>query len=386
MSKRIRTVFESKDYSKLKKYPEEYFKFKKLPYSKDDTYQLNKLLNKLSKSHPSREGWTKGIGRNNFGGVGFENDKRQRVMFKTLNSRSMIAHDRYLKTYMPQLDKEEVVDKPVLFGTSDDIYNAKKSAFHWKCIISPENQNIDLESYTRECLKRLETLTGYKFIWKAAIHKDKAHQHVHLCINGVDLNGNKVYFPREMIKKGIREVLSYVATEIMGERTPAEIEAAKSNMITANRWTPLDEQLKHYDTVSEHSLSPEAAARLYYLSEIKLANKLSNGQYKLKDDWEEILLATGRYNTYLDEYMKADEKPLELYSGGTVKGKVVKTITFDRDESWNDAVIVDCGEKRVYVPVYQLHKDNLNEKNIIINGGNRALSRQVKDNNIHIVD
>ena len=52
MSKRIRNVFEVKDFSKLKKYPEEYFKFKKLPYSKDDTYLLNKLLNKHCKSRP----------------------------------------------------------------------------------------------------------------------------------------------------------------------------------------------------------------------------------------------------------------------------------------------------------------------------------------------
>lgn len=51
-------------------------------------------------------------------------------------------------------------------------------------------------------------------------------------------------------------------------------------------------------------------------------------------------MATARYNTYLEEYLKQDNLPLKMYEGCLSQGKVDRVISFDKDESWNDAIIV----------------------------------------------
>ena len=111
-------------------------------------------------------------------------------------------------------------------------------------------------------------------------------------------------------------------------------------------------------------------------------NKEKNA-WQLSDGYKDVLQAAGRYNTYLEEYAKNPEG-LELYTGGGVRGKVEKVITFDKDEAWNDAIIINTGEKRVYVPVWQLHKDDLVGKNVTIRktGNETKIARQVSDKSI----
>lgn len=46
---------------------------------------------------------------------------------------------------------------------------------HFKCIISPENQNIDLRTLTKCFVRKMEKLTGYEFYWMEVIHTDTEH-------------------------------------------------------------------------------------------------------------------------------------------------------------------------------------------------------------------
>lgn len=358
---------------------EDLYKVKKVPYKKDDMRLLEKLMKEsLKKRHDfgGRSGGAR-YGSGRFGGSGFENGKDQRVMFKMSYSPFKEVHEKYLKTYMPQENKDYVEEKPVLFGTDEKEYEENMSPLHFKCIISPENQDVNLEVLCNEFIKRVEAMTGYKLYWRGAIHNDTEHRHAHLCINGRDKNGKKVRFKKEMIRRTMRETLSYVATQMVGERTEQEIEAARSNMISAKRWTKLDERLEEYSgKISTRNLETEIAGRLAFLSEIKLAEK-KGSYYELKSDWKDVLLATGRYNTFLEEYQKADGN-IELYSGGAVSGRCERVITFDKDEAWNDAVIVNDGKKLVYVPVWQLNKQNIVGKNIEISGG-KAMARISSD-------
>jgi hypothetical protein len=226
-------------------------------------------------------------------------------------------------------------------------------------------------------------MTGYKLYWRGAIHNDTAHRHVHLCINGKDKNGKKVYFQPEMIKHTMRETLSYVATQLVGERTEAEIAAAQKNMITAKRWTRLDEQLEKYqEKISVHLLNQDMQNRLAFLSKLELATRHTDF-YELKPEWKEVLIATGRYNTFFDEYQRVNGN-LTLYAGGGIKGTVEKVITFDKDESWNDALIIKQNDKHIYVPIYQLKKEDIQGKEVEITEGNRKLSRQLTDRDIHV--
>lgn len=376
----IKDVFSSRPTKEH--YEEDLYKVRKVPYKKDDMWRLSKLL----AAKPTRVGRDDG-GRFSGGGRGgalFLNQRDQRVMFKVSHSSSMQAHGKYLSTYMPQENKNEVLDKPRLFGTENSEYETAKVPEHFKFIISPENQNVNLKVLASEFIRRVETMTGYKLLWQGAVHTDTAHRHVHICINGRDSNGKRVYFQPEMIKRTMRETLSYIATQMVGERTEQEIISAQKNLVVARRWTKLDEELEKYPgKISPHLLSPDMQNRLSFLSEMNLAVRKA-GFYELKDDWKEVLVATGRYNTFFDEYQKSGGK-LELYSGGGISGTVENVISFDKDESWNDALVIRSGESLVYVPVWQLKKDDLLGKSVEIKDGTRSLSRQVTDSNIRVV-
>lgn len=367
------------------RYEEDLYKVRKVPYKKDDMWRLSKLL----AAKPTRVG-RDDSGRFSGGGRGGAlflnsvNQRDQRVMFKVSHSSSMQAHDKYLSTYMPQENKNEVLDKPRLFGTENSVYETAKVPEHFKFIISPENQNVNLKVLASEFIRHVETMTGYKLLWQGAVHTDTAHRHAHICINGRDMNGKRVYFQPEMIKRTMRETLSYIATQMVGERTEQEILSAQKNLVVARRWTKLDEELEKYPgKISPHLLSPDMQNRLSFLSEMNLAVR-KVGFYELKDDWKEVLVATGRYNTFFDEYQKSGGK-LELYSGGGISGTVENVISFDKDESWNDALVIRSGESLVYVPVWQLKKDDLLGKSVEIKDGTRSLSRQVTDSSIRVV-
>lgn len=379
----IKDVFSSRPTKEH--YEEDLYKVRKVPYKKDDMWRLSKLL----AAKPTRVGRDDG-GRFSGGGRGGAlflnsvNQRDQRVMFKVSHSSSMQAHDKYLSTYMSQENKNEVLDKPRLFGTENSEYESAKVPEHFKFIISPENQNVNLKVLASEFIRRVETMTGYKLLWQGAVHTDTAHRHAHICINGRDSNGKRVYFQPEMIKRTMRETLSYIATQMVGERTEQEIISAQKNLVVARRWTKLDEELEKYPgKISPHLLSPDMQNRLSFLSEMNLAVRKA-GLYELKDDWKEVLVATGRYNTFFDEYQKSGGK-LELYSGGGISGTVENVISFDKDESWNDALVIRSGESLVYVPVWQLKKDDLLGKSVEIKDGTRSLSRQVTDSSIRVV-
>ena len=85
---------------------------------------------------------------------------------------------------------------------------------------------------------------------------------------------------------------------------------------------------------------------------------------------------------FFDEYCKNNGN-LKLYNGERVKGVVSKVISFDKDESWNDAIIVNTGKENIYVPIWQLKKSNLEGKVVEIAEGNKKLSR-ITDRDIKI--
>lgn len=359
-------------------------------YKKDDVGNLNRILKNLTKTKSAR--WRKsqnGV----YGNSGFhvksegtENSCKQRVTFKMSIGHSKESHLKYLKTYMPQTEKSEVEEKPELFGTDLAEYEANMDKDHFKCIISPESQNVDLKLLTEKFIVRLENLTGYKLNWESCIHNNTAHRHAHLAINGTDKNGRKVFFAKEMIKTTMREVLSEMTTAMIGERSYEEIQAAKDRLPQSARWTSLDDRLLQYDRkIFAKNLDQSLQNRLAYLTTIKLAQK-EGAFFTLNPEWQEVLQASGRYTSFLAEYLKPSSMPLRLFEGGSVYGVVEKTINFDKDESWNDAVIIRTDKERIYVPVYQLHKENLEGKTVSISASAGGLKKQISERNIRVVN
>lgn len=372
---------------------EDKIKFKKPIYVRDDLETFNRLFKAYSKSKKKFNPKTKMTG-GGFSGSAFKfSEKNQRVTFKMSYSSSMKSHDQYIKYYMPQYNKDYVEEKPELFGMSEEEYEKHKVPLNFKCIISPESNKINLETLTESFIKRVENQTGYKLCWRACVHNDTEHRHAHIVINGKDLNGEEVFFNKDTIKL-MRLMCSNAATQMIGERTKEQIEIAKKNLVKAKRWTELDEKIlsaasKNETSLFVKNLPMDAENRLSYLADLKLAEyDKENKRWKLSQNYKEVLVAGGRYNTYLEEYVKNPNQALELYTGGTIKGKVEKVITFDKDEAWNDALIIDTGKKRVYVPVWQLHKDDLLGKNVTIrkSGDETKIARQVSDKNIIVRD
>ena len=116
-------------------------------------------------------------------------------------------------------------------------------------------------------------------------------------INGVDKNGQKVRFTREMIKEKMRTILSEAATNMVGERTYEEIKAEEAKLPLSPRWTKLDERLSQYKCkIYSRVLDVSLQQRLGYLCQINLAEK--NGElFTLKPDWKEKLQIFIIYNT-----------------------------------------------------------------------------------------
>lgn len=371
------------EYSKDDKY-----KFKKPIYVKDDMEILNRLLKKYTTTKKSNQktsyvgGWRKGTAYK------FK-EQNQRVSFKMSYSKLLTSHENYIKHYMPQENKDYVKEKPLLFGISDEVYEANKVPLNFKCIISPESQDINLETLVESYIRRVEEHTGYKLCWKGCIHEDTNHRHAHVIINGKDLNGEEIYFNKDTIQL-MRLMCSNAATQMIGERTKEQIEIAKKKYVKAKRWTELDEKivdLLNENYIERKGLLPEIDNRLAYLSELKLSElDKENGYWKISNQYRTVLTSASRYNTFLEEYVQNPEEELELYTGGYIKGRVEKVITFDKDEAWNDAIIIRTNDKKVYVPVWQLHKDDLQGKYISISkkGDETKISRQISDKDIFV--
>ena len=349
-------------------------------HGKNDAAYLNKLLKKRSrKSSPER--FPSGITDYN----SFGNSHKQRIFFTTTYAKTFKSHKEYIMNYMPQKDKPGVTEEAEMFGVPPEEYLSNMVPLHFKWIISPESQQVDLKLLANTVIKHLEQLTGYEFYWRGVIHTDTGHHHLHIVVNGKDKNGKAVRFPKDMIKNTIREITSNIITNMIGERTSEEIENAKMKLPLAKRWTEFDEQLKEMpERIFIKNLQPSLVQRLQYLHSVNLATK--DGQfYSLKPDFEEVLKATGRYNLYLEEYLKSD-LPLRLFEGGTITGKVDKVINFDRDESWNDAIIIRKENERIYIPVFQLHKEHLEGKTVRIEHAAGGTNRNISNKDIKIVD
>lgn len=377
--KDLKSIFNHPPKSTPEKDPHLY-DWKRPFHSKNDAAYLNKLLKAHSRKK-SPERFPSGRARLN----GNANNRKQRVMFKMSYGNSMDKHKKYIKLYMPQIRKDGVEIPREIFGTDLNEYQKHMTPFHLKLIISPESQKIDLKLLSEAFIRHLEKSTGYEFYWLGTIHTDTEHHHVHLAINGKDKNGKKVRFPKDMIKNTMREFLSNIATNMIGERTKEEIEESKLKLTQAKRWTSFDEELKEMpEKIFINNLNSSHIKRLQFLSSLKLATK--DGMfYSLNPDFEEVLKATGRYNLYLEEYLKSD-LPLRLFEGGSITGVVDKVVSFDKDESWNDAIIIRKENERIYIPVFQLHKEHLEGKTVRIEHAAGGTNRNISNKDIQIVD
>ena len=325
-----------------------------------DASGMKKVMRLLKKQKKSLSSFGKFSGRK----MSFSpTAKNQRVVVKCRFGKSLAGHKKYLNVYMVQKDKDEVDEKPRLFGDDVEEYKKNMVANCLKFIVSPENDKVPLELLCHQLMERCKLETGLDFYWVGAIHKNTGQKHAHILVNGVDRFGREVRFPRNLVRNKMREISCEYATGFVGERTKEEIEIAKSRSVESLRYTKLDDEIAMFEEMTRNDILPfnvESQKRLRFLHQQGLADfDCNTGRYSLVDDWKETLCIQGRYNTFLQEKKNAKAKNcrLEFFGKGSnanfVSGKVEKIITMDDENVWNNALIVRSEEKMFYVPIFK---------------------------------
>lgn len=311
--------------------------------------------------------------------------QKQPCMVKMYYTENRETHIEFLRNYMPQKNKKEVSDKPKLFnGIYDEVpeseilkYESEAADMGFKFIISPESQNIDMKCLVRQFVKNLETVTGHKFSWMAVTHTDTGHIHSHLLINGIDKKTKENFrFEPGIVKSVARGLAIDICTNLVGSRSPEQIEAARLNLPYAKRWTKLDQHIIDYYGYTEFSIPRIIAGcefeasktasdelevqRLNSLVQMGFAiyyDKNNPPIYYLEKGWKEKLRATGRYNSYLDARNNLRFTPyynLELYdaSHGEVEGIISKIYNMDDEGIWSNAIVIENRKvnKAWYIP------------------------------------
>lgn len=311
--------------------------------------------------------------------------QKQPCTVKMYYTESKEKHIEFLRNYMPQKNKKNVEEKPELFNDRYDVvpeseilkYEEEADDLGFKFIISPESQNIDMKLLVRQFVKNLEAITGHKFSWMAVTHTDTGHIHSHLLINGIDMRTKEKFrFEPAIVKNVARGLAMDICTNLVGHRSREAIEAARSQLPYAKRWTKIDEHIENYYGYTEFTVpkivgNAEYSAskatvddleiqRLNTLVQMGLAICYSKERpplYYLEKGWKDKLRAVGRYNTYLDARSKlrlVSSANLELYSGemGEISGIITNVYNMNDEDVWNNAVVIENRKenKAWYIP------------------------------------
>lgn len=368
----------------------EYIKFMK---------NLRRLM--LVKKKRSWEGNMHGGGG---GGVGSE--RQQLCTAKMYYGSSREKHLAFLRDYLPQNNKKDVLDKPDLFSDVPvdalfiEDYIRKADDKYFKFIISPEDQNVDMQALVKSLILKMEAMTGYNFSWIAAVHRNTKHVHAHILINNVCRDGMVIdRFGPDFVRNTVRKMAGQICTDIIGPRTDEAVAAARARMPEASRFCLLDKKIEILEKPSDGlgrwgstAITGDTTLRhrLDYLAGMGLAEYDAERRvYLLERGWKDKLKYVGRYNSFLSarsELKYTLPSMLELYNPemGDVEGVVTKVYRKDEsneDGSWKDALVIEdkLSGRAWYYPVrfggVDRYKEGMEVKVTVESSGGRRRSR-----------
>ena len=392
-------------------YPRFYFANSK---KRDD--DVRRLVNVLRKANHHTEHFVGGSG--SFGNHNsFINSKQQQCTVKFRYSDSLETHKKFLNYYMVQKNKDDVIDKPVLFGnvTTEEYLNNipvkkiptdkktksgktifKKQSRNYRWILSPEKQLDDeaLKKLAENFVSRLGQMSGHNLMWQAAIHRNTSHPHVHIVINSVDMQGKTVKgFSPYVVKTFAREASQEILTDLCGERDAELRRVAREGRVTKERWTEFDQFIKDWKHETEEPgycgymnlmNDGEIKARLDHLTKLGLAT-YKNKRYYIKDDFENKLKTYGRYNTFRDaERYVPNGKDLKMYKPemGEITGKILHVYSMNDEDVWNNGVVMQNEKDGSYFFVPSYNPVNKKEGDRVTVMQQKADSGRMKDKTI----
>lgn len=337
--------------------------------------------------------------------------RKQNCIVKGNWSFNKNKHKNFLRTYMPQKNKDQVKEKPVLFSETENevseetLLDYEKNIMaqkFYRFIISPEKNEIPVESMVRSLMKKVEAATGYKLYWFGAKHTDTDHHHAHILINGIDKNGRTVSFGNGFFKKTFRSLARDCCTSYLGLRTDEEIKAEKLRMPFLKRYTKLDKEIEKYEVegygnndfnsvvIVQNELMQQ---RLSTLEMLELAKKSDDGKkYYLEKNWKDKLKAMGAFNSFIEarnSLRYVDQKNLVQYKKniGSVKGIVTRIFKSNYEDSWTNAILVEnkSENKAWYIPFKEEPSDKLFNATVefgmtqtFLSSGKQSLKRNLR--------
>lgn len=358
----------------------------------DDAAQLKRLYGKLAPrgAHFSKSGGGGFSGAGSYRGWDPDSDK-QFVMVKMRYSNKLDSHQKFLEEYITQEKKKEVKVKPVVFtgkinpfasGGERKVvygqealeeYKSKMVGRHYKFIISPDSKDVPMEQFTTAFMHRMQAEMGFRLDWIAAIHNDTGHPHVHILVNGKTSDGLEPsrLFRKDFIRHRCRTIASEITTNMIGPRTDEQKKAYKDSSTRALRWTTLDQQILEAEKDGVVVPANEYMGRRLDFLKTKGLSQFTDGKYILDTKWDEILVNTGRYNSFLEareELKFTDKANLELFSGsGKIKGKITKLYCMNEEWQHNNGLLVEDGKGRAwFVPLFNPPSVKLAGKSVII--------------------
>lgn len=316
----------------------------------NDMKDLIKLLRRMEGGSPARTG-------------GRVFDSRQEAVLKLMRGSSMRSHIEHLQGYLPQKGKDVGGASPILFGNcSSDEYRRRMDKNYFHMVLSPglRMERDDLEALAKVYMDRCCSEIGRRILWQAAVHTDTPHPHVHILINGRDMDGWKTFLPRSFIRKGGREIARDMLTLICGSRSEKEIMESEERRLSAARWTMVDKDIVEAMLPDGNgggfiaNAEGRMSKRLKALSNLGLA-EWSNGYWHVAANLEDDLRAQGRYGVFFDsKSVVSSTKPYRVYTpdDGVIRGRVIKTYRMDGESVWTNAVVVETDHRTYFVPTW----------------------------------
>lgn len=273
-------------------------------------------------------------------------------------------HQAFLIQYMTQLNKKDIDEKPLLFSDVNvdksffDSYLKSMTDLHFRFIISPENQNVDLKVAAKSFIEKLNQLYGYDLMWVGSIHQNTEHKHAHILINGNDKNGRAVRFPKSFVKETGRMMIQNICTGLIGFRTIDDVRQKRETEPYVERFCSIDDELTKHEKklgtstgqfktfVITHTENEKQ--RCQKLVELGLAkqNSDNNNSYMLEKDWQDKLRVLGKYNVYKKarsnmKFVSAYNLELWDDSKPEFDGFVTQLLYKDDEKNWCNACVVE---------------------------------------------
>jgi type IV secretory pathway VirD2 relaxase len=193
-----------------------------------------------------------------------------------------------------------------LYGADDEFDRVSLSEpirgerHQFRFIVSPED-DIDLTTFTRDLMSRVESDLGVRLRWGAANHYDTANPHAHVVVRGVDKRGHEVWIDRTYISERMRWRAQNLLTDELGPRLDFDVDRQLAREVTQERVTSLDRRI-HSLAGPEQTLDMARLARrcedeerrwlvgrLRKLESLQLAERPAPGRWQLQPNWQQGL-------------------------------------------------------------------------------------------------